>query len=117
MKHARLLAAAALLSAASVGAPVASEPLVRVQAQPEFRSDLLPPNCGSLEAAILDLTMNYDFRATLIGKTARGFNFIFMVNLDNNGWVVLEAYGDLACVVMYGSDIRPAPSLMEEFGP
>jgi hypothetical protein len=106
MRYVRVLATAALLSAASVGAPVASEPLVRVQDQPKW----VPVGCAPLGTTLHRLQTEYGQNIVLVGRLSSGFELFFLINFETGNWTSLTIHRDLACVNEYGTNMHFAYS-------
>jgi hypothetical protein len=102
MKYARVLATAALLSVASVGALTATEPLVRVQDQ----SIWIPKDCAPLGTALHRLQTEYGQNIVLAGRLPSGLELFLLINFETGNWTSLIILRDLACVNQYGTDMR-----------
>jgi hypothetical protein len=114
MKYVRVLATAALLSAASVGAPVAAEPWVPVQAQ--LKTPMGPDGkayCAPSEDLLRDLAEYYGEFPLVIGRTHDGYGIIITLNPITGSWTSILLTSDECCVFDFGANMSGMSLLCE----
>jgi hypothetical protein len=114
MKYVRVLATAALLSVALVGASVASEPLVRVQAQ--LKTPVGPDGeayCAPSEDLLRDLADYYGEFPLAIGRSYGGYGIIITLNPITGGWTSIFLTSDEGCVFDFGTNMAGMSLLCE----
>jgi hypothetical protein len=117
MKYVRVLATAALLSVASVGAPVANG--LFVQAQPQLKTPMGPDGeayCAPAEGLLRDLGKYYGEFPLVIGRTHDGYGIIITLNPITGSWTSILLTSDGGCVFDLGANMSGMSLLCERGG-
>jgi hypothetical protein len=114
MKHARLLATAALLSVALVETSIANG--LFVQAQPQLKTPISPDRpayCASLDGLLRDLEKYYGELALVIGRTHQGHSVLITHNLITGSWTLITLLSGTGCVANFGTNMAGMSLLCE----